>query len=194
MNAAASGSAARHPSHARRDLGDFRPQASHHRNAYREVQQGLNRQDRIALAVTGAVGTMYAVYVLAMFMVGWMFVQVALGRAAFDPYPFAFLLFLGNIVQLLLMPLLMVGQNLQGRHSEARATSEFETVGKIFHDLEATMRHLDVQDQELLRQTRLITSLVETLVPAAHREQVLESASAGLTAAGKEQERGPSSS
>jgi uncharacterized membrane protein len=143
------------------------------RNPHREVMAALSGQDRIALAITGAIGTMYAVYLFATFMVGWMLVQVALGQAAIDPYPFAFLLFLGNIVQLLLMPLIMVGQNLQGRHAEARAEEEYRTVVKIFHDNEVALAHLDAQDRELLRQTRLLVGLVETLVPERERQRLL---------------------
>jgi uncharacterized membrane protein len=135
----------------------------------------MSRQDRIALAITGAIGTMYAVYVFATFMAGWMLLQVALGGGAFDPYPFAFLLFIGNIVQLLLMPLIMVGQNLQSRHAEARSEEEYRTVGKIFHDNEAALAHLDAQDRELLRQTKLLVGLVETLVPEADRARLLVS-------------------
>jgi uncharacterized membrane protein len=133
----------------------------------------MSRQDRIALAITGAIGTMYAVYVFATFMAGWMLLQVVSGKAAFDPFPFAFLLFLGNIVQLLLMPLIMVGQNLQSRHAEARAEEEYRTVGKIFHDNETALAHLDAQDRELLRQTQLLIGLVETLVPEADRARLL---------------------
>jgi uncharacterized membrane protein len=150
-------------------LGDFKPKAHAPTNAYRKVQDSLTAQDRIAIVITGAIGTMYAVYTLALIMAGWILLQVVLGHGAFDPYPFAFLLFLGNIVQLLLMPLLMVGQNLQGRHTEARAEEEFQTVTKIFHDMGQTMSHLDVQDGELVRQTRLLVGLVESLIPEGRR-------------------------
>ncbi len=143
------------------------------RNPHREVEAAMSRQDRIALSITGAIGTMYAVYVFATFMAGWMLLQVVLGHGAFDPYPFAFLLFLGNIVQLLLMPLIMVGQNLQGRHAQARAEEEYRTVGKIFHDNEAALTHLDLQDRELLRQTKMLIGLVETLIPEADRAALL---------------------
>lgn len=157
-------------------LGDFQPKTHTPTNTFRKVQENLTRQDRIALVITGAIGTMYAVYALATFMAGWILLQVFLGRAAFDPYPFAFLLFLGNIVQLLLMPLLMVGQNLQGRHGEARAEEEFKRVTKIFYDMGQTMRHLDAQDRELLRQSRLLVGLVESLVPDDRRASLLSEA------------------
>ena len=156
-----------------RSLGTFEAELLKRRNAYEEVESALGLNDRIALWVTGAIGTMYAVYVLALGTGGWILLQVALGNQAFDPYPFAFLLFVGNIVQLLLMPLLLVGQNLQGRHSEARAEEEYATVGKIFHDMGATLAHLDAQDQELVRQTRLLLSLVETLLPEDRRQAAL---------------------
>jgi uncharacterized membrane protein len=154
-------------------LGAFQPKPHTPTNTYRKVQETLGTQDRIALLITGAIGTMYAVYFLAMFMAGWILLQVFLGKAAFDPYPFAFLLFLGNIVQLLLMPLLMVGQNLQGRHTEVRAEEEYRRVTKIFHDMGQTMRHLDVQDGELLRQTRLLVGLVDSLVPEERKASLL---------------------
>ncbi len=166
-----------HPRH--RSLGEFLPGAHVHRNTYREVHEGLGAQERIALAVTGAIGTMYAVYAFAVFMAGWMLFQVISGKQAFDPYPFAFLLFLGNIIQLLLMPLIMVGQNLQNRHAEARAEEEYRTVETIFHDTGQTMHHLDAQDGELLRQTHLLVALVEAIVPPERRGPILEAAGLG---------------
>jgi uncharacterized membrane protein len=153
----------------------FQPHPHVARNPHHDVASAMSRQDRMALAITGAIGTMYAVYVFATFMAGWMLLQVALGGGAFDPYPFAFLLFIGNIIQLLLMPLIMVGQNLQSRHAEARSEEEYRTVGKIFHDNEAALAHLDAQDRELLRQTKLLVGLVETLVPEADRARLLVS-------------------
>lgn len=156
-----------------RTLGVFVPHPHKHVNTHEAVQQSLGFQDRLALIITGAVGTMYAVYFFAIVMAAWMLWQVASGNSAFDPYPFAFLLFMGNIIQLLLMPLIMVGQNLQGRHAEARSEEEYKTVGKTFADQETVMRHLDAQDRELIRQSGLLVALVETLVPTDQREAIL---------------------
>lgn len=124
-------------------------------------KEALGLQDRIALAITTAIGTMYAVYFFALFMSGWMLWQGHLAHSPFDPYPFAFLLFIGNIVQLLLMPLIMVGQNIQSRHASLRADEEFKTTVSTYHDMEGIMKHLDEQDQELLRQTKLIEELLK---------------------------------
>src|SRR3990172_13251707 len=80
-------------------------------------RETLKFQDRIALFTTKIIGTMYAVYFFIVFMSGWMLWQTFFANRPFDPFPFAFLLFLGNIVQLLLMPLIMVVQNIQFRHA-----------------------------------------------------------------------------
>jgi len=123
-------------------------------------KEGLGLQDRIALVITTAVGTMYAVYFFALFMAGWMLWQSHLANKPFDPYPFAFLLFLGNIVQLLLMPLIMVGQNIQGRHSEIRAEEEYNTTTSSYHDIENILSHLDAQDKQILTQTKMLEKLL----------------------------------
>jgi uncharacterized membrane protein len=120
----------------------------------------LGVQDRIALLITTAIGTMYAVYAFAIWMAGWMLWQTHFAHRAFDPYPFAFLLFMGNIIQLLLMPLIMVGQNIQAKHAELRAEEEFNTTQTSYHDIEHILEHLDAQDKELLRQTKLLEELV----------------------------------
>ncbi len=132
-------------------------------NVNQKHQQSLGVQDRIALAITTAIGTMYAVYVFALFMAGWMLWQARISSSPFDPYPFAFLLFMGNIVQLLLMPLIMDGQNIQSRHAEIRANEEYQTTMSSYHDIENILKHLDDQDKELLKQSKMLQSLVEKI-------------------------------
>lgn len=116
----------------------------------------LGLQDRIALFITGAVGTMYAVFALAVLLLGWMLWQSYFDNKPFDPFPFAFLLFLGNVIQLLLMPLIMVGQNIQGQHSELRADEEFKTTESISRDIEKVLIHLDKQDKQLAEHAQLL--------------------------------------
>jgi uncharacterized membrane protein len=130
-------------------------------NANKKHKEILKFQDRLALGITTGIGTMYAVYFFAIFMTGWMIWQTYFSSKPFDPFPFAFLLFLGNIVQLLLMPLIMVGQNIQGKHSEIRAEEEYNTTVSSYKDLERILKHLDAQDLEILRQTKLIEQLLE---------------------------------
>ncbi|HVC36665.1 MAG TPA: DUF1003 domain-containing protein [Candidatus Dormibacteraeota bacterium] len=128
-------------------------------NINQKHKNSLGFQDRLALLITTAVGTMYAVYFFAIFMTGWMLWQGAISHHPFDPYPFAFLLFLGNIIQLLLMPLIMVGQNIQGKHATIRADEEYKTTMTSYHDIEHILKHLNEQDIELLKQTKILQRL-----------------------------------
>ena len=123
----------------------------------------LGLEDRIALFTTNIIGTMYAVYFFALFMAGWMLWQSFFDKKPFDPFPFAFLLFLGNIVQLLLMPLIMVGQNLQGRHAEIRAEEEYKTTQSSYSDIERILTHLDKQDKQMQKQLNLLLELSKAI-------------------------------
>ena len=83
---------------------------------------------RLGATITRRVGTMWAFYTAAAFMALWMILAgLTFGPLhKIDPYPFAFLLFLGNIVQLLLMFVLMVGQQVLGAASDKRAVVTFQ--------------------------------------------------------------------
>ena len=48
------------------------------------------------------------------------------------------------------MPLIMVGQNLQGRHSEARAENDLEVNIKAEKEIELVLEHLEYQNAILI--------------------------------------------
>jgi uncharacterized membrane protein len=69
----------------------------------------------------------------------------------FDPFPaFVLWLFISNMVQIFLMPLIMVGQNLQGRHAEGRAEADFDVNTKAEQEIEAILMHLENQNNLIL--------------------------------------------
>jgi uncharacterized membrane protein len=106
---------------------------------------------RLGAAITRSVGTMWAFYFAAVFMAMWMilagFTWGPLHRV--DPYPFAFLLFLGNIVQLLLMFVIMVGQQVLGAASDKRAVVTYQDAEAILHECLQMQAHLSAQDKAL---------------------------------------------
>ena len=103
---------------------------------------------RLATAITKGVGTMWAFYLAALIMAAWMALSL-LKVIAFDPYPFAFLLFLGNIVQLLLMFVIMVGQQVLGAAADKRAVQTYKDAEAILHECLRLQRHLKEQDEIL---------------------------------------------
>lgn len=56
-----------------------------------------------------------------------------------------------GILQLILLPLIMVGQNLQGRHAETRAQHDFDTNVKAEKEIETILLHLENQQKLILQ-------------------------------------------
>lgn len=123
------------------------------RNVNIEHKENMTRMDRIALWSTNHVGTMGFFFIIVVWTVLWfgwnMFSPKSL---QFDPYPaFVLWLFISNMIQIFLMPLIMVGQNLQGRHAEIRAEADFEVNVKAEVEIENILKHLENQDEMILK-------------------------------------------
>ena len=128
--------------------------SSHHaiRNVNDEQYNRLSRLDRLAVWITDRIGTMgffFLIFSWTVLWLGWnIFAPVSL---RFDPYPaFVLWLFMSNMIQIFLMPLLMIGQNLQGRHAEARAEADFEVNTKAEQEIETILQHLENQNKMIL--------------------------------------------
>jgi uncharacterized membrane protein len=64
---------------------------------------------------------------------------------------FVLWLFISNMIQILLMPLIMVGQNIQGKHAEKRAEYDLEVNIKAEKEIETILEHLEYQNSLLLK-------------------------------------------
>ena len=133
------------------------------RNANIVHEQSLSALDRLAIAITDKVGSIGFFLIIAGWTVLWTGYNIlasevpALHWPAFDPFPaFVAYLLISNVIQILLMPLIMVGQNLQGRHSETRAELDFEVNQKAEKEVMATLLHLE-------RNTDLLLQLMQHL-------------------------------
>jgi hypothetical protein len=72
-------------------------------------------------------------------------------EARFDPYPaFVLWLFISNMIQIFLMPLIMIGQNLQSDHAEIRAEADFEVNTKAELEIETILMHLENQNKIIM--------------------------------------------
>jgi uncharacterized membrane protein len=121
-------------------------------NVNQELASRLTGLDRVALGVTIRVGSMgFFLIILAwtILWLGWNLLVPA--NLQFDP-PMAFVLwlFISNVIQILLMPLIMVGQNIQGRHAELRAEHDLDVNVKAEDEIEIILRHLEYQNTLLL--------------------------------------------
>jgi len=133
-------------------LDDLRKQRRPLRNVNEEVHKQLSTLDRLACWITSRVGTMGFFLVVLTWTVIWLgWNLLAPKNLQFDPpTAFVFWLFISNMIQLLLMPLIMVGQNVQGRHSEFRAAHDLAVDVKAEKELEVLVQHLEYQNTILL--------------------------------------------
>jgi uncharacterized membrane protein len=133
-------------------LEQFRKQRRPLRNPHKEVLEKLSPMNKLAVWITERVGTMgffLIIFAWTTFWLGWNL--LAPKRLQFDP-PMAFVLwlFISNMIQILLMLLIMVGQNLQGRHAELRAEHDLHVNVKAEREIEAVLIHLEYQNALLL--------------------------------------------
>jgi uncharacterized membrane protein len=123
------------------------------RNINIEHKRSLTTLDRLAIWITDRVGTMgffLIIFSWTLFWLSWNI--VAPHKLRFDPLPaFALWLFISNMIQIFLMPLIMVGQNLQGRHAEKRAEADFDVNTKAEREIEAILMHLENQNELILK-------------------------------------------
>ncbi len=134
------------------------------RNINLEARQTLSPLDTAAVWITERVGTMGFFLVIFTWTALWLsWNLIAPRRLQFDPpMAFVFWLFISNLIQILLMPLIMVGQNIQGRHAELRAESDLEVNVRAEKEIEVILEHLEYQNDLLIR---LVASLDVKLDP-----------------------------
>jgi len=116
-------------------------------------KQTFTKTERLAMWITDKVGTMGFFFIILIWTILWFGWNVLAPKALrFDPYPaFVLWLFISNMIQIFLMPLIMIGQNLQGRHAEIRAESDFEVNVKAELEVETILAHLENQNDLILK-------------------------------------------
>ena len=123
------------------------------RNVNIQHNENLSKLERTAVWITEHVGTMgffLIIFIWTAFWLSWNTIGPVQSR--FDPFPaFVMWLFISNMIQIFLMPLIMVGQNLQARHAEARAEADFDVNTKAEREIETILTHLENQNELILK-------------------------------------------
>lgn len=129
-------------------LEELRKRRTPIRNANIVHKQNLSRLDKLAIWITDHVGSMGFFIIIFIWTLLWLsWNTLAPKQLRFDPYPaFVLWLFLSNMIQIFLMPLIMIGQNLQSDHAEIRAEADFEINTKAEVEIETILLHLENQN------------------------------------------------
>jgi uncharacterized membrane protein len=154
-------------------LDEFRKQRKPLRNVNKEAAERLSALDKVACWITDRVGTMGFFLIIVVWTVVWLgWNLLASSNLQFDPpMAFVFWLFISNMIQIFLMPLIMVGQNIQGRHSEIRAEHDLEINVKAEREIEVILEHLEYQNKMLIAMVEKLGVNSDDSLPEIHAKR-----------------------
>lgn len=109
--------------------------------------------EKFAVWITDHIGTVGFFFIILIWTAFWLLWNIlAPSELRFDPFPaFVLWLFISNIIQLFLLPLIMIGQNFQNRHAEFRAENDFELNLRAEREIEAILMNLEKQEEMTLK-------------------------------------------
>jgi len=127
-------------------------------NANQLHKQSLTNLEKFAIVITDKVGSMGFFILIFLWTSVWLFWNILAPESLrFDPYPaFVVWLFISNMIQIFLMPLIMIGQNLQARHAELRAERHYDA------DIKADKSVADIKKM-LAEQNALLNKILNKL-------------------------------
>lgn len=133
-------------------LEEIRKEYKTPQNTNKVHRESLSSVEKLALFITQKVGTMGFFFIILGWTVAWLgWNMFAPTNFRFDPYPaFVLWLFISNLIQIHLMPLIMVGQNIQGKHAELRSEHDYQTDRKAEKEIETILLHLENQQKLIL--------------------------------------------
>ena len=107
------------------------------RNVNKEHKESLTMLDKVAVFITKIVGTMWCAIVFTLIAL------ISLPAAFHGGTATTISWIAQTFLQLVLLSIIMVGQNLQSRHSERRADADYETNLEAKKDIEILLKRLD---------------------------------------------------
>ncbi len=127
-------------------------------NKRKAILKDLNKKEnpsilnKIAVWITikvGSMGFFLLIFVWTICWLGWN--TLGPKESRFDPFPgFVLWLFISNMIQLFLMPLILLGQNLQSKHSDIRADVDLRINTHAELEIETILLHLEYQNKKIL--------------------------------------------
>jgi len=112
-------------------------------NANIKHKESLTVLDRVAVVITSLVGTMWCAIAFTLLALISLPDAIRGGKATIISWVAQ------TFLQLVLLSVIMVGQNLQNKHSEARADADFDVNVKAELEIETILQHLENQNDTL---------------------------------------------
>lgn len=122
----------------------------------------LTLNERIGLVITQSVGTMWAAYVFFGLTLVSLPAAIASGNTLVIVSWVA-----QTFLQLVLLPIIIVGQNIQAKSSDERAIATYEDAGAILEEAKEIQSHLGAQDDALEHLITRVEALEKRLIEAS---------------------------
>lgn len=107
------------------------------RNINKEHRENLGIQEKVALFITKGVGTMWCAYLFTIIALIDLPEAIRSGQSAVVSWVTQ------TFLQLVLLSIIMVGQNILGKHAELRADAEYEVNLQNEKDIQEIKKNLE---------------------------------------------------
>jgi hypothetical protein len=108
---------------------------------------------KVGLKITLVVGTMWAAYVFALIAL------LSLPSTISSGSLFEIVVWISSsFLQLVLLPIIIVGQNIQARAADKRSEATYKDADAVLHEAREIQKHLKAQDAEIERILGILTA------------------------------------
>jgi uncharacterized membrane protein len=104
-----------------------------------EQADSLSATEKLCKRIADSTGAPVALGLAVLIQAIWIVVGIA---TKWDPFPFAFLLTVSNVLQLILIFILAVGQRQSSSHAELRAEHDHDSISRLLYHQELQERIL----------------------------------------------------
>ena len=118
-----------------------------------EHSDSLSPVEKVCKRIADSTGAPIALFLAILVQLIWIPVGII---TKLDPYPFAFLLTCSNILQLILIFILAVGQRQSSAHAELRAEHDHDSISRLIY-------HQELQERILIEIATKIEVNVESI-------------------------------
>ena len=115
---------------------------------HRKTKAKLSVNDKIGLRLTKSVGTMWAAYVF----VGLTLISLPAALASGNELVIVAWV-AQTFLQLVLLPVIIVGQNIQAASADAMAVATYEDATALLEEAKQVQQHLNAQDEAIAKLT-----------------------------------------
>ena len=130
---------------------------------------------RVGLGITNVVGTMWAAYIFSLIALMSLPAILSTFQVFHNTFPswlikaslIALIAWISsNFLQLVLLPIIIVGQNIQAKAADKRSEDTYKDADAVLHEVTHIQMHLKAQDDQILQ----ILDHVQSLQRSAERK------------------------